>query len=222
MSRKLILGSAAGVLILAILACGPVSPTSVPTVEPTAVPQPTARPTEVSVPTKVPPTAAPATGGAAATLTVINDTDTEIWYVYISPSDSSDWGDDWLGDNKIVPGDSYTFELTEGTYDLMAQDEEHNEMASRYGEYISGDMEWRLYAEGDGGSASLTLVNNSGRNVCYVFISPTTSDSWGDDWLGAEEFIRPGGSRTFYLEASFYDLRADDCSGDTIAEENDK
>lgn len=231
MSRKLILGSIAGVLALAILACGQVSPTPAPTVKPTAVPQPTAKPTEKPT-EEVSPTAVPTktseTGGANATLTVINDTNTEIWYVYISPSDSDDWGDDWLGDDVIAPGESYTFELAEGTYDLRADDKDHNEMASRYGEYISGDMEWRLYTEGEeggggeGGTASLTLVNNSGKKVCYVYISPNTNDSWGDDWLGEEEIIRPGESRTFYLEPGFYDLRADDCDGEPIAEEYDE
>lgn len=229
MNRNLILGSAVGLLILAILACGPASPTPVPTVEPIAVPQPTAKPTEAppaAVPTKAPSAPTPEVGGAPATLTVINDTDTEIWYVYISPTSSDSWGDDWLGGAVIVPGESYTFELTEGTYDLRADDKDHNEMASRYEEYISGDMEWRLYTEGgegrEGGSASLTLVNNSGKRVCYVYISPNTSDSWGEDWLGEEEIIRPGESRTFYLDPGIYDLRAEDCDGDPIAEEYDE
>lgn len=155
--------------------------------------------------------------GGSATLTVINDTDIGIWYVYISPSTSTEWGDDWLGSDTIPPGSSYTFDVTEGTYDLKAEDSAHNVIATLFGEYISGDMEWRLYPEG--GGSSLTLVNNSNRTVCYVYISPSTSSEWGDDWLGASETLSPGDSRTFYLEAGTYDLKAEDCNHEVIASE---
>jgi hypothetical protein len=156
--------------------------------------------------------------GGSATLTVINNTDTAVWYVYISPSTSSEWGDDLLGSSTIQPGDSYTFNVTEGTYDLKAEDENHNVMATRFEEYISGDLEWTLSTEG-GGSASLTLVNNSSDTVCYVYISPSTSSDWGADWLGASETLSTGDSRTFSLEAGTYDLKAEDCSHNEIASE---
>ncbi len=153
--------------------------------------------------------------GGSATLTVVNNTGTEIWYVYISPSTSDSWGDDWLGNATIPPGDSYVFQLSAGTYDLKAEDKDHNVMATRFGEQISGDTEWELYIEG-GGSASLTLVNNSGQDICYVYISPSTESTWGDDWLGASEIIASGDSRTFYLEPGTYDMKAEDCNREEI------
>ena len=58
----------------------------------------------------------------------------------------------------------------------------------------------------------LTLVNNSGLAVCYVYISPTTDSTWGADWLGSTETISNGASRAFDVAAGTYDLRADDCS----------
>ncbi len=155
-------------------------------------------------------------GGKAATLTVYNGTDTPIWYVYISPSTSDTWGEDWLGADVIAVGDSYTFQVTEGTYDIKAEDEDHNVMATRFEEYVSGDVEWTLYLED---YATLTLVNDSGWEVCYIYISPSDSTSWGDDWLGAEETIASGASRTFQVLMGTYDLRAEDCDHDTLAEE---
>ncbi len=65
-------------------------------------------------------------------------------------------------------------------------------------------------------ATSLTLLNAADRSVCYVFISATTEDSWGDDWLGGEDVIAPGGSRTFDLPAGAYDLMALDCDEEAL------
>lgn len=65
---------------------------------------------------------------------------------------------------------------------------------------------------GGGDSVTVTLVNNSGQTVCYVYISPTTHDTWGSDWLGSTETVAPGDRRAFSVPRGTYDLRADDCS----------
>jgi hypothetical protein len=72
---------------------------------------------------------------------------------------------------------------------------------------------------GGSGDVELTMINNSGDTVCYVYISPTTDDTWGDDWLGSTETISNGSRRTFYVSPGNYDLRADDCSGNAMVEE---
>lgn len=67
---------------------------------------------------------------------------------------------------------------------------------------------------GGGGGPSggnLTLVNNSGETVCFVYISPTTDDTWNDDWLGSSETVTDGSRRSFDVDSGSYDLRADDC-----------
>jgi len=156
-----------------------------------------------------------------APVLVVNNSDTEICYLYISPADSDSWIADWLGKDTTIPaGGSRTFQVPLGTYDLLAEDCDHNTLGSQFGIAVDASgITWTVTGGEGGGSASLTLVNNSGREVCYVYISPSTSDSWGKDWLGEEEIIHPGESRTFYLEAGSYDLRADDCDQDTLAEE---
>ena len=100
-------------LILSSLACsvpsGPAPTEAVPVAEPTAAPTaaPTALPTQVP-PTEPPPTqpapakpvptkAAPVEPSAeGATLEIINESAVDIWYVYLSPSKSDSWGEDWL------------------------------------------------------------------------------------------------------------------------------
>ncbi|NLE43366.1 MAG: hypothetical protein GX620_01490 [Chloroflexi bacterium] len=150
-----------------------------------------------------------------AALTIVNSTDVSVYYVFISPSDSDSWGDDWLGNDIIAPGGSYTFYVDEGYYDLRADDMDFNTMATRFGEDVSGDVEWTLFV----GDASLTLQNNAQDAVCYVFISPTDSTEWGGDWLGSSEIVDPGTSRLFSLPSGTYDPRADDCSGNILNEQ---
>ena len=168
-------------------------------------------------------------GSGDASLTVYNDTDEAVWFINISPSTSDSWGDDWLGDDVILSGDYYTFYMPAGTYDLRALDPDENVLAERYGEEISGDMEWTLYLDETGSSGGdqgvgyheLTLENYSDIDVCYVFISPSTSDSWGDDWLGESDVIPVGTIYTFYLpgDVMTWDLQAADCEGVSVAEE---
>ena len=67
---------------------------------------------------------------------------------------------------------------------------------------------------------SITITNNTGYEVFYVYISPTTSDDWEDDWLGDDEVLSSGNSRTFTLNhplsvANQYDIRLEDSDGDT-------
>ena len=170
-------------------------------------------------------------GTASASLTVYNDSDTAIWYIYIAPSTSQSWGDDWLGGDVIMPGDWYTFYMPAGTYDLMAQDPDGNVLAERYSEPISGEMEWTLYTDDTSGYTGqdegtyyqLLIENHSGIDICYVFISPSTSDSWGEDWLGPNDIITTGSSYTLYVPAgtTTYDLQAADCDGVSLVEEYD-
>jgi hypothetical protein len=83
---------------------------------------------------------------------------------------------------------------------------------------LSGSVDWTLTSSGgpSGGAATLILHNNSGQTVCYVNISLSSADTWGDDWLGDTETIADGGSRTFSVPAGTYDLRALNCDGEEI------
>lgn len=81
----------------------------------------------------------------SASLTVVNNSSTDIWYVYISPSDEETWGDDWLGSKVISAGESYTITgIQPGTYDLLAEDSDHNELATEMEVEIDGEVTWTL------------------------------------------------------------------------------
>ncbi len=68
-----------------------------------------------------------------------------------------------------------------------------------------------------GGSRSIVIDNRSGADICYVLISPTDSDAWGDDWLDDTEKIATGTTRTFSgLQPGIYDMLAADCDQEAL------
>jgi hypothetical protein len=73
--------------------------------------------------------------GTPASVTLINDSSTDICFFYVSPSDSDEWGDDRLGeDNVVSPGESFTVENVDpGTYDFLARDCDGNDLDTEEG-----------------------------------------------------------------------------------------
>ncbi len=203
--KKVSLLIAAGALILAALACGgptPAPPTAVP---PTAVP-----------PTAVPPTKAPPSQPASGTmeLTLKNDSGITVCYVYISSTESNSWGDNWLAENEAIrSGSSRSFQVPEGSYDVRADDCENNLVAYQFEVNLAGQMTWTLDPLQ---RAPVLVANNSSHEICYLYISPSDSDTWGPDWMGKDTTIPARSTRTFQVPLGTYDLRADDCDHNTL------
>lgn len=64
------------------------------------------------------------------------------------------------------------------------------------------------------------VENNSDIPICFIFISPSDSNDWGEDWLGDDEIIQPGESITFWvLPNQAVDMRVLDCDGDLMNEQ---
>jgi hypothetical protein len=69
----------------------------------------------------------------------------------------------------------------------------------------------------DSSDASVRIVNNSGYTVYYVYISPTSSGTWGSDWLGTTTTISDGSSYTVTgITPGTYDLQARGMLGSVI------
>jgi eukaryotic-like serine/threonine-protein kinase len=68
------------------------------------------------------------------------------------------------------------------------------------------------------GEFQIAVQNESPDDVCYVQISPSDSDTWGDDWLAESEVIAAyGGWRQFPLSEGTYDFLAQTCDETTMA-----
>ncbi len=163
-------------------------------------------------------------GTGTVNLTMINDLGTEVCFVVISPNNATNWGDDWLGDSEtVLPGGRRAFEVTPGVWDMAAVDCDLNYLAEEYGVYINSDTTWMLSASASPASAStgsydLTVLNHSSVDVCYVYITPLTADSWGPDWLGSD-IIPAGTSYTFYVDSGTWDMQVVGCGDVGVLDE---
>ena len=80
-----------------------------------------------------------------ATLTVINDTDKTIDYLYIALSEGDSWGDDWLGEDVIPAGESYTVSgISHDVYDVKAKDPDDGFIEAIYSLTLDGTEDWRV------------------------------------------------------------------------------
>ncbi len=69
------------------------------------------------------------------------------------------------------------------------------------------------------GEVPFTLVNDTPQSVCYVRMSPSTDNNWGDDWLGRRETIPVGGGRTFAVRGGpAWDIQIQNCGRQILAE----
>ncbi len=153
--------------------------------------------------------------GGGFTITIVNQAPMDACYVFISPSDSESWMDDWLGDDEtIATGASRSFNVPQDTFDVMVRDCNGAAMAAFWN--IDHDATLTV---GKPGAHVLTVVNDSTTEVCYIYISPVTTDEWGDDWLGLKETLKGGQARHFFVDPGTYDLLAADCDGNELARE---
>ena len=222
---------AAAVLLAANLAC--ISPggtpppiatvteapaTAVPLAEPTE--SPTAVPTEPStaVPTEPPAVSSPTvtsvekSESGAVSLEITNETDMDIWYVYVSPAKSDEWGEDWLEDTIILAGETHVIEgIPEGIYDMRAEDQDAQAIEVAWDVRVEGKTFWTL-----SGQASLEVFNASDEVIAYLYISPVDSDSWGGDWLGEAVIDVGSGFTADGIPPGVYDIQAANMDDESI------
>jgi hypothetical protein len=209
---------AAAILVVATLACSGGAETATPETPPTAEAPPTmeAPPTTEAPPTMMPtntPKPAPTTEPEQdASIDIVNDSGMDIWYIYLSPVKSDEWGEDWLGDDVIPAGDTYTVAgIPEGMYDLLAENEDGDEIETLWDAKLEGAMTWTVT-----GAASFEIFNDTDTTIGYLFISPTDSDDWGEDWLG-EDVIDPGDTYVVSdIPRGDYDIKAEDLDQEFI------
>ncbi len=151
----------------------------------------------------------------------------DIYYVYISRMNDSDWGDDWLGSSEIItPGYMESFNVRDGDYDIKLVDEDGDEYilwdVPVYGDYYwyvtLDDLGENYATEGyiEDGDSPITIYNDLGSyDIYFIYASPSWDDDWGNDMLGSE-ILYPDESWTFRVEGDdYYDIYCEDEDGDT-------
>jgi S1-C subfamily serine protease len=99
------------------------------------------------------------------------------------------------------------FGLDDGTYELVLEVE---------GESLVNDA---IFVGGNRSLADFYLVNQSNFTLCYVNLSPSSAQNWGQDELGTTEVVDPGVERNITLATGYYDLLLRDCDGESLLEE---
>jgi serine protease Do len=112
-------------------------------------------------------------------------------------SDAGNW---WV---CVVPTEGY---LGDGLYELALEVE---------GESMLTDS---IFVGGDHTVVELTVNNESSVEVCFVQIAPHEAENWGQDRLGTEETLKPGGQRAFTFASGEYDMLLSDCDGNALLE----
>lgn len=147
-------------------------------------------------------------------LVVVNETDTPICNVFMSPSSAAGWGDDALK-GRIKAGEEGVFEIAAGWYNVLVEDCDGHIMTSAPEVRVDGAYTMSIRS-GGGPRADLTLVNDAATPICAVHISPAAAVYWGRDWLGGKSTIAPGASHTFSVPQGAHDVRALDCDENVV------
>lgn len=147
---------------------------------------------------------------------VVNNSPDEVCYVLISSSESEEWGEDWLGgEETIASGGTKTFTVPVGQHDIQLEGCDEAVMATGW----AVDSNTTITVGDSRATSRLFVDNTSDTEVCYVFISSSTGDDWGDDWMGSSETIMTGMTRVFYVRPGTYDMMVRDCNDEVLAEQ---
>jgi hypothetical protein len=76
-----------------------------------------------------------------------------------------------------------------------------------------------IFVGGDRKMVDFVLINESSLTICFVQLSPTSAQGWGQDELGSDEWIDSGYQRVFSLASGYYDILLNDCEGNMIYED---
>jgi hypothetical protein len=153
----------------------------------------------------------PQTRQPRASIVLTNNSGHTVYRVYFSPSDQQDWGPDRLGSEILDPGETYMWQdLAPGTYDMKAEKQDGTILDERRYQSIAagGVYDWTLPPV-PVGEATVTMHNDSGQIIWYVYIWPP-GEPWGDDRLGSMTVLPTDDPVDFRIQPGTYNLRAED------------
>ena len=78
-------------------------------------------------------------------VTVINQSDWQLDHFYMSPADTTDWGEDQLGDDVIGKGEKFTLtDIPCNKWDIKVVDEDGDECVIESVDLCSDTAEWKI------------------------------------------------------------------------------
>jgi hypothetical protein len=171
------------------------------------------------------------------TVKFVNNTREDIRYLFFSPADSEYWGPDVLGDSRTLSSKgsvefyiSYPNETD--SFDFLAIDTSGN-VYEIYEESITDGYAAQIVINKTSKSdkidldsfeeelIGLEIMNETGLELFYLFVSPSDSEMYGIDFMDSETTLQPGASVSVLLFNSNaeveYDVQGIDVDDDTYS-----
>jgi hypothetical protein len=174
------------------------------------------------------------------TMTVVNRTGYTAYYVYISPSSHDSWGIDRLGSDVLLTGQSSILRnipVSENNrYDIRLVDSDGDSYTKWNVQMMPNQSITFTFDDFDTDSGNtqtvqtfdgppIIIVNNTGYDVYFVYISPSSSSTWGSDRLDSNQILSNRQSASLDLPHSLsvinkYDIKLVDSDGDSYTKFN--
>jgi hypothetical protein len=144
-------------------------------------------------------------------ITFLNSTGGKIEMIFLSPGDSDFWGPDIVGaDYFLKDGGSlgYYVHYPESTFkfDIMATDDKGNRFELRDFTLTDGKEQTVTLAKKslnksapDFNLMTVHVLNSTGKEMEYLFISPDDSDAWGADLLDENTTLADGDTHSIVV-----------------------
>lgn len=175
-------------------------------------------------------------------VTIVNNTGFTVYYVYISQTASQNWGTDTLGSSVLSNGSSTSVRLpyplnVVNRYDIKLVDKDGDSyikwdvpvtanasIVFTFNDFVSNGSRTNTNTNSAPDLPYVTIVNNTGFTVWYVYVSQTASENWGSDTLGSNVIIN-GSSANVQLPypinvVNRYDIKLVDKDGDSYIKWN--
>jgi hypothetical protein len=133
-------------------------------------------------------------------ITFTNSTGERILAIVFTPSDSSSWGPDVFGSDTVLRDGSSTgcyvhYPPSSFKFDILATGESGRTMEI-HNFQMSDASEGRVTFTGKEAATpapdltfvTLTVTNDTGRDMQYLFVSPSDSKAWGADLMSDQAF----------------------------------
>ena len=158
----------------------------------------------------------PVAGDDEIAIEVANHTEEiMISHVLFYGTDLDEWGEDLLNEDEIEPGDERIFIMPEGEYTVIPMTYNYYVLPSARN--ISEDYTLEI---GEEGKFPIQITNQKEVDVGFIYLSPSESEDWGEDWLG-DEVLPAGTTRYFFAEPNTYDIMILDMEGEPVLDSYD-
>jgi hypothetical protein len=145
---------------------------------------------------------------------------------YEGMADGVSWSAYWFGNGELDEARSFINDAWEGGesgnwWVCMTSDKGLDSGLYELALEVEGTvfLTDSIYVGGDRRLVEFALQNSSSIPICYVNLSPTDAQNWGQDKLRSDEILDAGATKVFQVASGTYDLKLSDCDYQSLLED---